>query len=69
MGRVKSKAIKRDGMKLFEMGRDVFTESFEENKKLLERFAEFRSKKLRNVIAGYITKLVKEKNREFNNTY
>jgi len=38
---------------------DRFKDNFEENKKLIAEVAEVHSKKLRNVIAGYLTRLVK----------
>ena len=44
-----------------ELHGEEFKETFEENKKIIERFAEIKSKKLRNIIAGYITRLVKMK--------
>ena len=53
--------IKRTGKKLFKEHRDEFKSDFEENKKIVEKFADIPSKKLRNVIAGYITRLVKTK--------
>ncbi|MBS3150713.1 hypothetical protein J4425_02835, partial [Candidatus Woesearchaeota archaeon] len=37
-----------------------FSKSFEKNKKQVENFAELNSKKLRNTIVGYITKLAKK---------
>ncbi len=43
---------------------DRFKDDYEENKKLVEDVAEIRSKKLRNVIAGYLTRLVKVQKRE-----
>ena len=39
---------------------DYFTTDFEENKKRIERVAIFRSKKLRNQVAGYIVHLLKK---------
>lgn len=32
-----------------------FTADFEQNKKVLEKYVEFKSKSLRNKVAGYIT--------------
>jgi len=37
-----------------------FSKSFEKSKKQVENFAELNSKKLRNTIVGYITKLAKK---------
>ncbi|OYT41949.1 30S ribosomal protein S17e [Candidatus Pacearchaeota archaeon ex4484_26] len=59
MGRIKSLQIKRTARKLFEEHKSSFTTNFEENKKNIEKFVE-ASKKIRNSIAGYVTKLAKK---------
>ena len=59
MGRVKSLQIKRTARKLFEEHKEQITADFEKNKKFVETFVE-TSKKIRNSIAGYITKLAKK---------
>jgi len=61
MGRIKTKQIKRIALQLIELHRDKFKNNFEDNKKLVEEFAEIPSKKMRNVIAGYITRLKQQK--------
>ena len=61
MGRIKTKLIKRNTYEILEANRDKFKESFDDNKKVLGTLAEIQSKKLRNAIAGYITRLVKTK--------
>ncbi|MBN1502921.1 30S ribosomal protein S17e [Candidatus Woesearchaeota archaeon] len=61
MGRIKTKVIKRMSEELFERHREEFKDNFDENKKLVEQFADIPSKKMRNIIAGYITRLVKTK--------
>lgn len=53
MGKIKSKLIKRTGDSLVKQGLD-FNENFEKNKKILGR--EMPSKKMRNKIAGYISR-------------
>ncbi|MBT3691512.1 30S ribosomal protein S17e [Candidatus Woesearchaeota archaeon] len=60
MGKVKTTQIKRASHKILRYHPDKFKKTFEENKKLLPEVAEIRSKKLRNIIAGYITRLVKK---------
>lgn len=60
MGRVKNRSVKRNGVMIYNQNPQAFTESFEENKKLVMKYAEINSKKLRNVIAGYVTRLVKQ---------
>lgn len=61
MGRIKTKLIKRVTNKLVEEHRQNFKESFNENKKLVSRFADIKSAKIKNVIAGYVTRLMKTK--------
>ncbi len=48
--------IRRIAMQLLERYDGMFTTDFESNKELLERIAVFRSKELRNEVAGYITR-------------
>ena len=52
MGRIKSKLIKRTGKNL--MGDEKFNGNFDENKKVLGDL--MPSKKIRNQVAGYITR-------------
>ena len=59
MGRVKTAQIKRVTKALMEKYGDNFTKNFEENKAVVRNYADIPSKKLRNIIAGYITKLTK----------
>jgi small subunit ribosomal protein S17e len=61
MGRIKTTPIKRATQAIFEKGKSEFTNDFNENKKILEKYAEFQSKKIRNVVAGYLTRLNKTK--------
>ncbi|MCG2718937.1 MAG: 30S ribosomal protein S17e [Nanoarchaeota archaeon] len=60
MGRIKTMLIKRTANTLIQKYPKRFTENFDENKKLMHEVAEVGSKKLRNVIAGYITRLTKQ---------
>lgn len=59
MGRIKTQLVKRLGTKLVKEHPDTFTTSFEENKKLVEQYLTGPSKKLRNIVAGYVTRLIK----------
>ena len=59
MGRIKTTQIKRITHKLMALHRDKFKKDFNDNKKIVDDLLEVRSKKLRNVIAGYVTRLVK----------
>jgi small subunit ribosomal protein S17e len=55
MGRIKSKLIKRTAKHLHEKSPELFGNTFDENKKSLRGTLE--SKKTRNKIAGYITRI------------
>ena len=57
MGRIRTTLIKRTGERVFKAHPETFSPDFEHNKKQVVKVAEIHSKKLRNVIAGYITKL------------
>jgi len=61
MGRIKTKLVKRATNKLVEKHRQDFKDNFEENKKLVSKFADISSTKIRNVIAGYVTRLMNAK--------
>ena len=61
MGRIKTKAVKRITEDLVENHFDEFTEDFDSNKEIVEKYAEISSKKLRNIITGYVTRRVKSK--------
>ena len=52
--------IKRKTKEIMNKHSDDFKEDFTENKKHLNQLAEIPSKKLRNAIAGYITRLKKK---------
>jgi len=62
MGRIKTKLQKRISYEMYEKYADKFNKDFENNKKVIDQFADFPSKKLRNTIAGYITRIVKKSN-------
>jgi small subunit ribosomal protein S17e len=64
MGRIKTQQIKRATFDLLREHKDEFKKDFAENKKLVSEFAEIRSKKLKNMVAGYVTRLVKKGNLE-----
>lgn len=61
MGRIKTTLIKRNTLKLFDLHKDKFKTNFNENKPLVDSFLDLKSKKLRNIIAGYVTRLKKQK--------
>ena len=57
MGRIKSKLIKRTG-KILMAEENKFSDSFENNKLILS--GTMPSKKIRNQVAGYITRKIKD---------
>ncbi len=57
MGKIKSKLVKRSSKNLIKRGIE-FNEDFERNKRILGNT--MPSKKLRNQIAGFLSKLKKE---------
>ena len=59
MGRIKTQLIKRVSNELVNLHREELKESFEDNKVAVDKLADVPSKKLRNSIAGYITRLLK----------
>ncbi|MCD6444426.1 30S ribosomal protein S17e [Candidatus Bathyarchaeota archaeon] len=64
MGKVRPASIKRVARLLLERYGDKFTVDYESNKKLVEELVEVPSKKIRNLLAGYVTSLVKMRIRE-----
>ena len=60
MGRIKTMLIKRTTEDLMEKHGDEFTTNFDDNKRILGGRAKLNSKKMRNVIAGYATRLKKQ---------
>ena len=61
MGRIKTQLIKRISNKLFKEHRDELKKDFKENKEAVAKLAIIPSKKIRNVIAGYVTRLMQTK--------
>ena len=61
MGRIKTKKIKSITQEMISLHEEELTDDFEKNKKQVEKFSTISSKKLRNVIAGYCTRLIKNK--------
>lgn len=60
MGRIKTKLIKRTGNKLYNEHKENFTNKFDKNKIISLEFMDTSSKKLRNTIVGYITRLARQ---------
>lgn len=58
MGAIKTAYVKRLARMLVERYPDKFTEDFEHNKKMVAQLLNIESKMLRNMIAGYITRIM-----------
>jgi len=56
MGRIKTTPVKNLARDIVSEHGDRFTTSFEKNKKIVDEVRKIKSKKIRNVVAGYITK-------------
>ena len=60
IGRIKTVLVKRITKLLVREHPDEFNEDFDKNKEILKKYAIIKSPKLRNVIAGYASRLVKQ---------
>ena len=61
MGRIKTLLAKRIAKKLIKVYSQEFTSDFNTDKKLVDKYTTVSSPKLRNIIAGYTARLVKQK--------
>ena len=59
MGRIKTKLTKRVSLRLYRENPGSFSNDYSKNKGRVDASLELYSKKLRNVIAGYLTRLKK----------
>ncbi|MDO8870524.1 MAG: 30S ribosomal protein S17e [Methanobacteriaceae archaeon] len=64
MGNIRTSHVKRLSKELIETHQGKFTTDFDENKKLVEQFSTVSTKHLRNKIAGYVTRLVRNEARQ-----
>ncbi|HME51246.1 MAG TPA: 30S ribosomal protein S17e [Candidatus Lokiarchaeia archaeon] len=64
MGKVRPDFIKRVAKELINKEPKLYSSSFEENKQILNQITDIKTKRFRNRIAGYITSLIKLKNRQ-----
>ncbi|MCS7121965.1 MAG: 30S ribosomal protein S17e [Archaeoglobaceae archaeon] len=58
MGTVKPAYVKTIARELLKKYPDVFTNDFNENKRLVAMLTNIKSKKIRNGVAGYITRKI-----------
>lgn len=57
MGRIKTTFVKNVAKELMEKHPNSFSKSFEDNKKAMIPFVSFTSRKMRNLVAGYISSM------------
>lgn len=61
MGKVRTSLVKRTARRLLELFPNEISSDFNVNKELVKKYVHVKSKKLRNQIAGYLTRLVRLK--------
>ncbi len=59
MGNIRTSFVKRLAKELVESHPGIFTNNFDENKKLVMEYSTVSTKHLRNKIAGYVTRLIR----------
>ena len=64
MGRIKTQLIKRTSTEIYTNNPNNFSNDFNSNKKKVDEAADIPSKKMRNSIAGYLTRLAKRRQQE-----
>lgn len=60
MGRVKTDYVKRTTKQLVSEHFNEFSEDYKKNKEILDKYTKISSPKIRNVIAGYASRLIKQ---------
>jgi len=61
MGRIKTQMIKRLTLQLVKQHKQLLSTDFEANKKVVEQLLTAKNKKIRNTVAGYVTRLMQRK--------
>ncbi len=61
MGRIKSTPVKKLGDEILQEAPDKFGLDFTKNKAIIKEMKEIKSKKMLNLVAGYITNEVKKR--------
>ena len=62
MGRIKTVLVKRITKQLVSEHKEDFSEDYNKNKEVLKKYISTKSPKIKNVIAGYVSRLVKQSN-------
>ncbi|HJO01550.1 MAG: 30S ribosomal protein S17e [Candidatus Woesearchaeota archaeon] len=60
MGRIKTILVKRVTKQLVKEHSEELSEDYNKNKEVLKKYVNIKSPKIRNVIAGYAARLVKQ---------
>ncbi len=60
MGRIKTQLTKRISNEIVDKHKDRLKKTFDENKEIVTRLVNFSSKKIRNIVAGYVSRLMKK---------
>jgi small subunit ribosomal protein S17e len=60
MGRIKTGLVKRISKELIKAHGGQFSSDFTKNKDVLKQISNMPSKKIRNIVAGYVTRLNRE---------
>jgi small subunit ribosomal protein S17e len=61
MGSIRPTFIKRAAIELVQRHPEKFTKDFAANKQMVMQLADISSKKMRNLVAGYITRYLRRK--------
>ena len=64
MGNIKPSFIKNVALELINKFPDVFSEDFEKNKLMIEKFTTIKSKNTRNRVAGYIARIMEDRKKK-----
>ncbi len=64
MGRIKSTYVKSSARKLYSKDKEGFSDNFDKNKETFAKLAKVPSKRMRNSVIGYITRLAKRASKE-----
>ena len=63
IGRIKTTAVKTLANDLIKANPEKFGENFEKNKKAVNELKPIKSKKIKNIVTGYITRRMKQINK------
>jgi small subunit ribosomal protein S17e len=61
LGSIRPRYIKNASRALLQYYEEEFTVDFETNKRLVEQYTDIKTKRVRNMVAGYIVRLVKRR--------